>query len=91
MGDNPGWGIDQFPAPGSFMYYSGSKVSGSFNNGASQNISQESQIKSRDLYPYRSREKYSEALNKYSPLALMTVEETNGYSIDSTQGVTGLQ
>ena len=91
MRNNPGWGIDQFPPPGSFMYCSGSNTSGSFNNGASANISQESQIKSRDLYPYRSREKYTESLNKYSPLALMTVEEANGYSIDSTQGVTGLQ
>ena len=89
--DNPGWGIDQFPAPGSFLMYSGSKSSGSFSNGVSQSIQQGSQIKSRDLYPYVSQEKYTESLNKYSPLALMTVEETNGFSIDSTQGVTGLQ
>lgn len=87
---NPSWDVTIEPPVGAVIYLEGTASSGQLEaiptgpNGGSAQISQE-------VYPFDTFEDYTLALSKYSSGALMTVDRTNGFSMDSAQAVTGIQ
>jgi hypothetical protein len=87
--DNPKWSVDYLPPSGSVLFFSGSGNSGVTSSGVSQVIG--SKVQESWFFPFSSEAAYLEELSKYAPGSLMSVEENNGWTLDSVQAVTGLQ
>jgi hypothetical protein len=88
---NPQWVLDKLPPIGAQIQIKGS-------NGASGSLTQGNFIfglpagSERDaIFPFETEADYTEALNRYTLQGVVEREGINGYSIDSTQAVTGIQ
>lgn len=84
---NPGWDITSSPSPGTLLnkpLSRGTSGMGTFPIASDLFPSSGSEV----FYPFDSRDSYIEALAKYSPAALKSVEECNGYSSTSTRVIT---
>jgi hypothetical protein len=87
--DNPGWSMDELPPVGTTLV-----TSGKGNSGLStvpQLIGGKGSPTQEDIFPFSSIEEYNKAMQRYSPISLMSAEESNGLTIDSIQALTGLQ
>ena len=88
---NPQWSVNELPPVGAQLRIAGnggragSLTQGNFIFG----LAVESQA---DLiYPYDTEEEYNTALYRYTLQGVVERETLNGYSIDSTQAITGQQ
>jgi hypothetical protein len=90
IADNPQWSLDYLPPVGTTLRFQGEKKTGVHSSGVSP-IAATSASFSPEIFPFSSEEEYLKALERYSPDALLSVEETNGWTLDSVQALTGLQ
>jgi len=89
LDNNPRWSVVELPPPGTVL------VGGTTNSGAG--ASQQSPIFGRssgqevlDFYPFSSEGEYFSSLSLYSRSSLREVSRLNGWSMDSSEVVTGL-
>ena len=91
LNQNSQWEVTKLPPIGAQLKISGSSTTnggltqGTYIGGLQSGTSQES------FFPYNTESEYVEALNRYTLQGVVTREKLNGYSMDSTQAITGVQ
>lgn len=88
---NPQWVVTKLPPIGAQIAIDGA-------NSATGGLSQgdfvfgiPSGSQADEIFPFDSRDAYTEALNKYTLQGVIERETLNGITFDSTQAITGLQ
>jgi hypothetical protein len=88
---NPQWSVNKLPPVGTQLQISG-------NGGKSGSLTQGNFIfglaiesQADRIFPYDTQEEYNLALDRYTLQGVVERESLNGYCIDSTQAITGMQ
>ncbi len=85
---NPKWSVVELPPPGTVLQ-EGADTAGSGASQQSPIFGRSSGQTSLDFYPFSSEAEYFLSLSSYNRSALREVSRLNGWSLDSSEVVTG--